>query len=109
MMPQMISNAGKFEIMSFHTVVVAAGHKLTVFSSPTDKPIVKAVYGQGIFAEKAHVAGFDAAVVLAAVFADQSRQTTAAQGGQAFFYAGIKQRQIGQTVGCQNFLRARFA
>ena len=84
--PEVVRNAGKFQIMAFHTVMIATGDKFAVFPAPTDKAIVKPVDGKRIAAEKAHIAGFDAFVFAVAFSACQFGQTTAAQGGKPFFY-----------------------
>ena len=97
--PEVVRNAGKFQIMAFHPIMIATGDKFTVFPAPTDKAIVKPVDGQRIAAEKAHIAGFDAFVFAAALSADQGGQAAEAQGGQAFFYALAERGQIGQFAG----------
>ena len=56
--PEVVRNAGKFQIMAFHPVMIATGDKFAVFPAPTDKTIVKPVDGKRIAAEKTHIAGF---------------------------------------------------
>ena len=75
--PEVVRNAGKFQIMAFHPIMIATGDKFTVFPAPTDKAIVKPVDGKRIAAEKAHIAGFDAFMFAVAFSACQFGQTTA--------------------------------
>ena len=97
--PEVVGDAGEFEVVAFHAVMEEAGDELAVFAPPADKAVVEAVDGERIAAEKAHIAGFDAFVFAAALSADQGGQAAAAQGGQAFFYALAEHGQIGQFAG----------
>lgn len=97
--PEVVGDAGEFEVVAFHAVMEEAGDELAVFAPPADKAVVEAVDGERIAAEKAHIAGFDAFVFAAALSADQGGQAAAAQGGEAFFYALAECGQIGQFAG----------
>ena len=97
--PEVVGDAGEFEVVAFHAVMEEAGDELAVFAPPADKAVVETVDGKRIASEKAHIAGFDAFVFAAALSADQGRQTTATQDGQAFFYALAERGQIGQFAG----------